>query len=531
MPNSRKLVNINNVVRNCFPSILIVFVVIVAAFLRLYKLGQVPIGYTWDEAAITYNAWGIATWHRDEYANFMPVSFKSFGDYKAPLLIYALSVPFKLFGLHENLIRVYSAIAGIVAVILVYKISQLLLKKLMLVPAVSATKIALIASIFTTISPWHIHFSRAGYEANIALTLLLIGVWALLKAFNKPHYYSLGAISLIASMYAYHSTKIFVPIFTAAFILIYFRERLGRWKWWLPAMLLGIILSLPLAQDLIWGEGGTRAESLVIYDESGNLEMPSKVLQLVAQNTYSQLSPNFWISGADAASVRHSVSGHGVLYKLQFSLFLIGLGFLLKRIRKNYSIFLIGWVVIGIIPAVLGDVVPHSLRSLLALPAIMIISAIGWAFIESKIARIEVNTKLIFHSLLVFVLFAEFVSYIHAYYYSYALSSALDHQYGYKEAIAIAKTRGRHVNKVVITDAYGQPYIYTLLYRRITPQEFLFGALANYELRKINWPESTANTLYIATPEEINPDDSMVVETVDLPNGQPVFVVAQTPKN
>jgi hypothetical protein len=77
---------------------------------RFYKIGIIPMGYNWDETSITYNAWGIADWHRDEWAKLMPLTFRSFGDYKAPLTFYLLAVPFMVFGVIEPLIRIYSAI-------------------------------------------------------------------------------------------------------------------------------------------------------------------------------------------------------------------------------------------------------------------------------------------------------------------------------------------------------------------------------------------------------------------------------------
>ena len=62
-------------------------VLILGAGVRFYRLGEVPHGYTYDEAGIIYDAWSISLWHRDQFAHFMPLSFQSFGDYKPPFLI------------------------------------------------------------------------------------------------------------------------------------------------------------------------------------------------------------------------------------------------------------------------------------------------------------------------------------------------------------------------------------------------------------------------------------------------------------
>ena len=58
-----------------------------------------------DEVTNAYDAYSILKTGKDQYGNFMPLRFKSFGDYKLPLLTY-LAIPFiKIFGLTETGIR------------------------------------------------------------------------------------------------------------------------------------------------------------------------------------------------------------------------------------------------------------------------------------------------------------------------------------------------------------------------------------------------------------------------------------------
>src|SRR3990172_7308426 len=100
----------------------LLIILLMAAFLRLWNLGSIPPGLTPDEASLGYNAYSILKTGRDEYGELMPIVFKSFGDYKAGLYVY-LTVPFvALLGLTEFAIRLPSAVAGVTAVWLVYKI-------------------------------------------------------------------------------------------------------------------------------------------------------------------------------------------------------------------------------------------------------------------------------------------------------------------------------------------------------------------------------------------------------------------------
>src|SRR5687768_12237216 len=94
------------------PGYLLVVIMIVAAILRLWKLGSIPPGLTPDEASLGYNAYSILKTGRDEYGQLFPTVFKSFGDYKPGLYTYAV-IPFvALFGLNEWTVRLPSALAG-----------------------------------------------------------------------------------------------------------------------------------------------------------------------------------------------------------------------------------------------------------------------------------------------------------------------------------------------------------------------------------------------------------------------------------
>lgn len=99
-------------------------ILILAIVLRFFQLGSIPVGFSWDEASIGYNGYGIATVHRDEWLVKMPVTFKSFGDYKAALAIYADAVSTLLLGRNTFAVRFPMAVAGVVTVLSVYFIAK-----------------------------------------------------------------------------------------------------------------------------------------------------------------------------------------------------------------------------------------------------------------------------------------------------------------------------------------------------------------------------------------------------------------------
>jgi hypothetical protein len=472
--------------------LLFIAIITLAAGLRFYRINQIPYGFYWDEAAITYNAWGLAVWNRDEFGNKLPISFKSFGDYKAPLLIYLLGGIYKLTGLHPEYLRILIALSGIGSVVIIYFISP---KKLRL-PAV----------FFMSITPWAVNFSRFGVEATLALFLFLLGLLFLDKSKQTKYYFYPAAISFSLCLYAYHSAKIVVPLYLLAWAIVNRKTLIKQKSTIVIAAIYAIVLLFPLIKDTLYGQGFERGKSLIFFSNPTQL----------TQNLLSTLSLNFWIFGQDAIGLRHSVPGFGVLLKTVFILFLVGV---ISSTKKNKLLIL--WLLIGLLPSILSTDAPHAIRSLMALPPVILLAVSGYSILPKTIKPVAILLILI-----------ENILYLKAYYGPYAVASATTFQYGYKEAILAAEKIADANDKIIVTDYYGQPYIYTLLYRKLTPEEFKFGALANYEFHKIYWPNNEPNRIFVATPEEISSTDSSVKHIVSIPNTNiPVFVIVESKDN
>src|SRR3989344_6015585 len=136
----------------------LLFIILLAAFLRLYKLTDVHPGVNRDEASIGYTAYSLLATGKDEYGRSFPLSFESFGDWKLPFYIY-ITVPFvKVFGLNELSVRLPSALAGIATVFLTYFLVLELFLKLE-IRNLKLPAIALFSALLLAISPWHLHLS------------------------------------------------------------------------------------------------------------------------------------------------------------------------------------------------------------------------------------------------------------------------------------------------------------------------------------------------------------------------------------
>ncbi len=201
-------------------------IVLIAIFLRFYKLGQIPAGLNWDENSNAYNAFSILKTARDEYGNFLPLYNRSFDDYKPPIYMY-LNVPtIAIFGLTPFATRLPSAFLGVLTVIAMYYFTKRIFQN---------ESVALWSMFLIATSPWHLQFSRVGFEANVGLFFAITSFTLILYSLNfqnnipnKRNYLLLliSAVFFGLSFYTYHSVRIFIPALFIVFSLIFRKELL-----------------------------------------------------------------------------------------------------------------------------------------------------------------------------------------------------------------------------------------------------------------------------------------------------------------
>jgi len=152
--------------------LLIVLFTLLGGFFRFYMNTDNPPSLNIDEISYGYSAYSILKTGKDENGIFMPLVFKSIGDYKNPVLIYSLVPSIAIFGLNEFGVRFTTALAGTLSIPVFFLLLRTLLNN---------TRIAFIGGILLSVSPWHIYYSRYASESLIATFLLMLGIWFFLK--------------------------------------------------------------------------------------------------------------------------------------------------------------------------------------------------------------------------------------------------------------------------------------------------------------------------------------------------------------
>lgn len=464
-------------------------------------MAEVPHGMTWDEAAIGYNGYAIFTTRRDEWIHRLPVSFRSFGDYKAPFAIYLNGLFTFLFGLNLWAVRLPFVLVGIGAVLglilLVKEIGKSLewnKNQLHWLP--------LISGIILTVSPWHLHFSRTGFESGIALSFTIWAIFFLFKFFNVQKLkfvWLLSSVLMFAlTFYTYHSSKLVSPLLLVLVLLYFFKQAKKEWKKLLFGGITGLVILEPFIKDSILGKGLERASTLIFNQSDSMVE----TISLFSKQFVAHLSPQFLVLG-QSTNFRNGDGQWGVLLPITFFLVVMSFFFIYKRIMTQKKIglylFALCWIFIGIVPAALGlELVPHSNRALLALPGFIILAIFSLNDFSEWVEKTKINKKIegshgeqnmVWVSVMGTMIFLQaifFIKYLNNYYTDFAKNSTDDFVDGYLEAFDYVKQFEKDKEKIVFTSEYGQPYIFALFSRKTNPIWYQGGSLVKYEFKPVN---------------------------------------------
>jgi 4-amino-4-deoxy-L-arabinose transferase-like glycosyltransferase len=541
---------------------LFILIILLAAFLRLYHLGSNPPSLDWDETAIGYNAYSLLRTGRDEYGKFLPLIFKSFGDYKPGLYIYLAVPSIALFGLNELAVRLPSALLGIASVFFIYQLTMLLFKK---------KPLALLVSFSLSTSPWAIHFSRGAWEANLALFLVLLGIFSFLK--TEAHSFKwlyLSTISFVLALFAYQSSKLFVPLIILG-LMICFWKKMKTWsrKHLLINLFLILILALPIYWSVFSGTGG-RLKVMSLFSYPRTEEEIKQILQQDNGNQFffrlfhtetlsfirgfweryfNHFSGRFLFFEGDWSSLRHSLPYMGVLYFLDFFFLLTGTYWLIRQ-NSFSSKFIWFWLLVSPLPAALSRDSIQATRSLNMVLPLMVVVGSGmyqtYLWLKNQKKAISVLCSLFY----VLGYLWCFVYYLDQYDVHYPIQSSQFWQYGYKSVVEKIYPIRNNYSKIIFTQKYGQPYIYWLFYGQYEPKiyqqkakltEDIFGdvgqveKLDNIEFRPVFWEadRNLPRTLLIGTDEElplnkIDLNQARILEEIKFLNGKVAFRVVET---
>lgn len=461
--------------------IFLISIFLVSFAFRFFKIGEYP-SLLWDEAAIGYNAYSLIQTGKDEYGQILPIIFKSFGDYKPGLYIY-LAIPFiKLLGLTTTATRLPSVLLGSFLPILVYFLIKEINKK--------AHKTAIIAAIIAAFNPYSIHFSRGAWETNILTFELVLASYFFFKYINRKlnKYLLFSAITFGLTLFTYQAGKmislfLIIILFSINFQII---NKKNLKSLALNFVLPLFIFSLPIIYGLLFSSNANRLKIVSLFSYPRSTEETQTIIKESNQLDYNlfhnhlmffgrsfllryfnHFSPKFLVFEGDWQNPRHSSTYIGVILYPSLIFLLIGFFYALSRQKiDKLHLFFLSWLLVAPIPAALTRDSIQAVRSMsLSVPLIYFIS-LGIYFVIDKYKNI------LLYSLIIGAYLISFIYYGDLYLNHMIKKSPDDFLYGYKEATNYLIQNQDKYSQLVMSDFYGQAYIYYLFYSKYPPQKY-----------------------------------------------------------
>jgi 4-amino-4-deoxy-L-arabinose transferase-like glycosyltransferase len=559
----------------------LILIIFLAFFLRFYKLNSYP-ALNADEAAIGYNAYSLLQTGKDEHGNSWPIHFQSFNDYKPGLYVYIVMPFVAVLGLNEWAVRIPNAALGVLTTLIVY----FLVKKLLPISRKYSIfnfqfSIEELAALFIAISPWHIHFSRGGWEVNTATFFITAGLLFFLKGLHSKKYIALSVLAFVMSLYTYHAARIIVPLLGIGLIFFYWRDLWKEKKYVLMSGASGILFIIPLFVDLLGPAGISRAAGVGLFADTGPLNrineqrgehhefksVSTKLLHNKATNYGLAFLENwtdhyhgeFLFSNGDVIQ-RNKVPETGQTYLISLVFFLVGIYAIASssfpRRRESIQInaqnefrgwkIILWWFLVAPLAAALTFQSPHALRAQNMVVPFEIINALGlYTILTWFKENIKIKSFMLFVYCLLFIALSwSFGRYLHEYYIHMAKEYPFSSQYGVKELVSYLSTPENSNKRVLVTDRYDQPYILFLFYTKYPPAKFQlehtltardqFGFSTVRSFDRYNfWPidfenarRDYPNSLIVGTDEEI-PKEGNIVKKVYGSNGYLYFEVVE----
>ena len=330
--------------------LLLLPILLLAAFLRLYHFDSAPPGLYRDEAMEGSSA--LEALETGRYQPFYPEDGGREGLY-----INVAAVSIRAFGNTASALRLPAAICGILTVWGLYALAA----------EQFSLEIGLLSAFFLATSFWHINFSRMAFRSIAApmfLAWALYFVFVALRRFREAKPYWVIAV-LAGVLYG-----------LGFYTYIAFRAT--------PLLLLVVWLSGPRKTGripaLFAAAATITAAPLVLYflrHPGTFLGRASQVAVTNAPHPVWEVVLNLWRTGRmfstrGDVNWRHNIAWRAELFWPVAILFVLGI--VLGKHRR----FALCWLAVGALPAVLsGEAVPHALRSLLMVPAVCLLAAEG----------------------------------------------------------------------------------------------------------------------------------------------------------
>ena len=511
--------------------VLLTVIIVGGAMARTYRLGDLPAGFFCDEAGLGYNAYSILRTGKDETGAVLPLYVWSFHvSYKNPIYVYSSMIPLAVFGPSEFALRLTSAFYGTATIVAMFFLGR----------ALFGTWMGLLAALFLAVVPWHLHFSRIGFELITFPFFFVVGLTLLIRYAQGHRSLSPAMIMLGLCLYTYAPAKLFVPLFVIGFAVVYRHALLHRWR---ESIIAAILLGLTVAPVVIFDlrnadrAGRYLSGTTFLQSDKSLIDVPGEFVR----NYVAFLSPSFLFERGDHMT-RHAVRGHGELYPFFAPLLILGLVTVASRRDRTMTLILLWLGLYPIAPALMNEI-PSASRGIIGVPVLCLLAAIGVGTILAWVAQIS-QRRVVAVSLQCAVLIGGsffLIRQAHAYwdlytqeYPRYSAKTYDGFQFGHRQVVQYFLDHYEEYDRLLLSSTNSnQPEIFLRFYGALhRPPSAGIPPFDHGRKMRVGTPEwlheytAAPRMLLAVLPEELPLfADYEVKETVVAPDGSPAYLL------
>jgi 4-amino-4-deoxy-L-arabinose transferase-like glycosyltransferase len=347
--------------------LLLAAIILLAAFFRLYRIDSLPPGDGYDPAFYGIDALKILDGAR-------PI-FLATNYGREPLFSYAVAVAFLVLGASTQAIHITSAVFGILAVPAVFLVAEELFVD---EDGLLSRFGGLAAALMMAVSYWHLNWSRYGVRAILvplfaATTLAFL--WRGLRT-GKLAAFLLCGVSLGLSMYTYQAARMLPLLMVIGFAAVAREHGAVTRRDWSRFLIVAAVATLIFAPLGLYFAAHPESSFHRVRDVFVIQGEQSAVgnLRAVLNQALDALLTFSFVGDSTPYS---TIPGRPSLNPFFSALFLLGIGVSLTHVRKLHHLFLLTWLGLMLVPAILAGHGSAAKRAIGTLPAVAMLIAVG----------------------------------------------------------------------------------------------------------------------------------------------------------
>jgi 4-amino-4-deoxy-L-arabinose transferase-like glycosyltransferase len=355
---------------------LLLVVLPVALFLRVYDLDNTPPGLHYDEAANAILAADIAE------GKSHPLFIEAYTG-KEVLFFYLTGVSMRLLGVSIFSLRLTSALIGVLTVLITYQLAREMFAHQ---GAEASRWLALFSAALLATSYWHVTLSRYGFRAITQPLLQALTLWCLWRGLRREStgWLALSGLFCGAIAYTYLASRVFPVILLLIFLWLLIFDKCDFKRW------LSQIAAFAVPATIVFAPLGFY---FLTHPQAFSVRI-SQVSLFNPELTQGNVLGTFWRATRLAFGMlslrgdplwRFNIPGKPIFsWPLSFFLLLGLVSSLVKLVRGQNNLertshfLMLVWLPVMLLPSILAvKEVPSALRSVGLIPLLFLLPARG----------------------------------------------------------------------------------------------------------------------------------------------------------